>query len=353
MKNMKMKIISIFVICTIVCFGLGINAYADPTAEGNETNSSITPEQTEAPPPEPTPEPVVPTQAPPEPTPEPVVPTQAPPEPTPEPVVPTQAPPEPTPEPVVPTQAPVEKQTEAPKKTTAPVIDDDDDDSQQNTAGTTNNSNGPTQTSKPNTAVDRPKATINPNGSIENQTEATPKPSNYVTFATLNIQKNSLSQNLFLAGAACIAAGVIGIASMIVYSIVKKRRMDKTENGEIFAAIQEAEERQYAQNSEEDFEDYSSQEYEDAEYDDETYDDYEGHYYEQETEQYDEDVYYEEQEQYEETQDVDYEDDFEDYEGVDYSNQNQSTDYSQKKATYDTEEILRDALNYSDNNDEY
>lgn len=92
-------------------------------------------------------------------------------------------------------------------------------------------------------AVVRPKATIKPSfGPDDTTTDA--RESNYVTFATLNRKQSSFSQHLFLAGLISIAVGVVGWLVLIL-QYLRRRRLPPHENEEIFAAIQEAEDRSH------------------------------------------------------------------------------------------------------------
>ncbi|WP_200814951.1 hypothetical protein [Scatolibacter rhodanostii] len=98
----------------------------------------------------------------------------------------------------------------------------------------------PTPAPKRN-SIERPKATIKPDFSANTEVEEK-KESNYVTFATLNLKENSMSRNLFMLGAVFIAIGVLGIFILILLHI-KRRRLPPSDNNEIFAAIREAEDR--------------------------------------------------------------------------------------------------------------
>lgn len=357
MKKINMRLTSFFAILIITCFCFATNVYADPT-ENTETGGTATATPTEAPPATevPTAPPATETPTAPPATETPTAPPATatptdPPQATDTPTAPpaTDTPTETPQQTVAPTVKPsTPTPTEVPKRTQAPATNNDDDDSQQTAAGTTNNSSSSSQQEQNKTTVERPKATINPNSSNEVQTNATPKPSNYVTFARLNIQKNSLAQNLFLAGAVCIAIGLIGVGTIIVFAILRKRRRNASpENGEIFAAIEEAEERQKTLDNPENFEDYQSQNEEEyEEYDSEDYendDEYEGHYYNQDeySEQESDEQYYEEYDDYQDNSD-----DFEEYDSGAQQEQSQQESYSDNKS-YDIEDILRDALNYS------
>ncbi len=194
-----------------------------PPAEPTPAPEPSTPEPVETPPPEvSTPEPTVPAV---EPTEEPVW------DPTPE--------PSPSEDPwAEPTEEPVWEPTEEPSSS----------ESQDPAAGyveeptpTPDATQRPRSTPRP--VLERPQASLN-GGSSSSAAEEEESGPNYVTFAQLNVRGNSLAATLFYAGAACIAAGVLGLAAILVFYIRGRRRY--TPADDILEEIHEAEARQPA-----------------------------------------------------------------------------------------------------------
>ena len=304
------------------------NSLPDEESNPSDSNSASTPESTPDPTPASTPEPT--------------------PEPTPE------STPASTPE-----STPASTPASTPDPTTEP--EDESDYYETETEYTApikdNTPEEPTSTPEPTippkrAIVERPKVTLQPDYSANAEVEK--KEENYVTFATLNIRENSMSRKLFLWGAFFIAVGVLGWVSLIVLRIRSKRKVAVAgeENHEIFAAIQEAESR-------------SRQPQQDAYK--EMFDDYEQGYTGQNpslTE--DEPLYPDEQEQYlQEDPYADFVNQSEPYQIDDYDDYSQPTaeDYTPPVSenppagstptppSYDTEEILKEALNYNHNDD--
>lgn len=150
---------------------------------------------------------------------------------------------EPTPTPtdelvITPTPSNVQEITPTPY-----VPQDTDDDDDDNTAGTVIST--PTPTPTPTAApksgtIERPKVTLSP--SDESTNEA--KESDYVEFARVNLQQNSLASNMFYGGVALIALGIAGMVVLIIL-FIKNRRYARNANEGIFEEIEEAEIRGY------------------------------------------------------------------------------------------------------------
>ena len=100
----------------------------------------------------------------------------------------------------------------------------------------------PRPASTPRPALERPKPSLNEGSSSETEEDLQP---NYVTFAHLNVRGNSLATTLFFAGVGCIALGVAGLVLILVLYFHGRRRL--REGGfrdGILEEIEEAESRQ-------------------------------------------------------------------------------------------------------------
>lgn len=95
----------------------------------------------------------------------------------------------------------------------------------------------------PRPALERPQASLNTQDDSQSTAEEESTGPNYVTFARLNVQGNSLASTLLLAGVGCIAAGVLGLAAILVFYIRGRRRYAGAEG--ILEEIQQAEARQH------------------------------------------------------------------------------------------------------------
>lgn len=93
----------------------------------------------------------------------------------------------------------------------------------------------------PRPAVERPEVSLNTGDDDSSAAEEDSGP-NYVTFARLNVQGNSMAGTLFYSGVACIAVGVAGLVAILVLYLRGRRRYAGTEG--ILEEIQEAENRQ-------------------------------------------------------------------------------------------------------------
>lgn len=92
----------------------------------------------------------------------------------------------------------------------------------------------------PRPAVERPEVSLNTGDDDSSAAEEDSGP-NYVTFARLNVQGNSMAGTLFYSGVACIAVGVAGLVAILVLYL-RGRRYAGAEG--ILEEIQEAENRQ-------------------------------------------------------------------------------------------------------------
>lgn len=335
-----------------------------PPAEPTPAPEPSTPEPVETPPPQvSTPEPTVPAV---EPTEEPVW------DPTPE--------PSPSEDPwAEPTEEPVWEPTEEPSSS----------ESQDPAAGyveeptpTPDATQRPRSTPRP--VLERPQASLN-GGSSSSTVEEEESGPNYVTFAQLNVRGNSLAATLFYAGAACIAAGVLGLVAILVFYIRGRRRYGAAEG--ILEEIHEAEARQPAAQpvpaAEEPAppappapvpppppprpapppdalmpeeaslytEEFSLplEEQEDAAYREEDYGESYGQY-EEPLAPYEGQAAYYEDEDYEDYQEYQEYEDYQDYQEEPPAATPPPED--QATRTFDTEEILREALRYTDDGSE-
>ena len=93
----------------------------------------------------------------------------------------------------------------------------------------------------PRPAVERPEVSLNTGDDDSSAAEEDSGP-NYVTFARLNVQGNSMAGTLFYSGVACIAVGVAGLVAILVLYLRGRRRYAGAEG--ILEEIQEAENRQ-------------------------------------------------------------------------------------------------------------
>lgn len=100
--------------------------------------------------------------------------------------------------------------------------------------------NEPETIATPRPAVERPSVSLN-TGSSSSQAEEDSGP-NYVTFATLNVRGNSMAATLFYSGLGFIAVGVLGLVTVLVLYIRGRRRYAATE--QILEEIHQAETRQ-------------------------------------------------------------------------------------------------------------
>ncbi len=103
----------------------------------------------------------------------------------------------------------------------------------------------PSSTARP--ALERPKPSLNGGTtSSSSESEESTEP-NYVTFAQLNVRGNSLAATVFYAGVGCIAVGVIGLTLIVIFYI-RGRKHARTEGirDGILEEIHEAENRQRA-----------------------------------------------------------------------------------------------------------
>ena len=100
--------------------------------------------------------------------------------------------------------------------------------------------NEPETIATPRPAVERPSVSLN-TGSSSSQAEEDSGP-NYVTFATLNVRGNSMAATLFYSGLGFIAVGVLGLVTVLVLYIHGRRRYAATE--QILEEIHQAEVRQ-------------------------------------------------------------------------------------------------------------
>lgn len=116
---------------------------------------------------------------------------------------------------------------------------------EENTAGGITNQapevQEPEAIATPRPAVERPSVSLNTGGSSSQDEEEDSGP-NYVTFAQLNVRGNSMAATLFLGGVGCIALGVLGLVTILILYLRGRRRYAGTEG--ILEEIQEAEARQ-------------------------------------------------------------------------------------------------------------
>lgn len=93
----------------------------------------------------------------------------------------------------------------------------------------------------PRPSLERPQVSLNMGSSSSSAEEESSGP-NYVTFARLNVKGNSMAATLFYSGIGCIAAGVLGLAAILVFYIRGRRRYSNADG--ILEEIHEAEARQ-------------------------------------------------------------------------------------------------------------
>lgn len=93
----------------------------------------------------------------------------------------------------------------------------------------------------PRPAVERPSVSLNTDSESSSQEEEDSGP-NYVTFARLNVKGNSMASTLFLGGVASVAAGVVGLVAILLLYLRGRRRYSAAEG--ILQEIHEAEVRQ-------------------------------------------------------------------------------------------------------------
>lgn len=94
----------------------------------------------------------------------------------------------------------------------------------------------------PRPAVERPSISLNTGSSSSSGEEESSGP-NYVTFATLNVRGNSMAATLFYGGVGCIALGVLGLITILALYLHGRRRYAGPEG--ILEEIHEAEARQH------------------------------------------------------------------------------------------------------------
>ncbi|MGI6255486.1 MAG: hypothetical protein ACOYJZ_07605 [Acutalibacter sp.] len=93
----------------------------------------------------------------------------------------------------------------------------------------------------PRPAVERPSVSLN--GGSQTSSESTEESGpNYVTFARLNVRGNSMGSTLFVGGVASIAVGVLGLVAILLLYLRGRRRYAGAEG--ILEEIHEAEVRQ-------------------------------------------------------------------------------------------------------------
>lgn len=100
--------------------------------------------------------------------------------------------------------------------------------------------NEPSAIATPRPSLERPQVSLNA-GSSSSQEEEDSGP-NYVTFARLNIKGNSLAATLFYSGVGCIAVGLVGLIAILAFYIRGRRRYSSADG--ILEEIHEAEVRQ-------------------------------------------------------------------------------------------------------------
>lgn len=113
-------------------------------------------------------------------------------------------------------------------------------------AGTTTDATVPPVTepeviATPRPSLERPQISLNTGEKDDNEEEESSGP-NYVTFAQLNLRGNSMAVTLFYSGVGCIAIGVLGLISILALYIRGRRRYSQAEG--ILEEIHEAEVRQ-------------------------------------------------------------------------------------------------------------
>lgn len=92
----------------------------------------------------------------------------------------------------------------------------------------------------PRPAVERPSVSLNTGSESSSETEESGP--NYVTFARLNVKGNSMGSTLFIGGVACVVAGVMGLVAILLFYLRGRRRYSAAEG--ILQEIHEAEVRQ-------------------------------------------------------------------------------------------------------------
>lgn len=102
--------------------------------------------------------------------------------------------------------------------------------------------NEPETIATPRPSLERPQISLNTGNQGENNEEEEDSGPNYVTFAQLNLRGNSMAVTLFYSGVGCIALGVIGLVTILVFYIRGRRRYSEADG--ILEEIHEAEVRQ-------------------------------------------------------------------------------------------------------------
>ena len=102
--------------------------------------------------------------------------------------------------------------------------------------------NEPETIATPRPSLERPQIYLNTGNQGENNEEEEDSGPNYVTFAQLNLRGNSMAVTLFYSGVGCIALGVIGLVTILVFYIRGRRRYSEADG--ILEEIHEAEVRQ-------------------------------------------------------------------------------------------------------------
>ena len=107
---------------------------------------------------------------------------------------------------------------------------------------TTSSASEPETIATPRPSLERPQITLNTGNTDDDQEEEEPSGPNYVTFAQLNLRGNSMAVTLFYSGVGSIAVGVIGLITILVLYVRGRRRYSQAEG--ILEEIHEAEARQ-------------------------------------------------------------------------------------------------------------
>ena len=107
---------------------------------------------------------------------------------------------------------------------------------------TTSSASEPETIATPRPSLERPQITLNTGNTDDDQEEEESSGPNYVTFAQLNLRGNSMAVTLFYSGVGSIAVGVIGLITILVLYVRGRRRYSQAEG--ILEEIQEAEARQ-------------------------------------------------------------------------------------------------------------
>ena len=107
---------------------------------------------------------------------------------------------------------------------------------------TTSSASEPETIATPRPSLERPQITLNTGNTDDDQEEEESSGPNYVTFAQLNLRGNSMAVTLFYSGVGSIAVGVIGLITILVLYVRGRRRYSQAEG--ILEEIHEAEARQ-------------------------------------------------------------------------------------------------------------